>query len=185
MPSHKRRAVAIPKDSLSWRVSDYLLSNPRELLTRSDVAEKFGVQAAAVDDLLTAAVDAGHIVRQQSPEYGVIWRASDSVRPFPKPFTETLVAVNKAARAARRAATLVDFDSIVIEKGIPIPDPLKRMARWNEIFAKLEVGDSFQVAKAAKDALAHARSKYRATAPTTSFVIRQVDDNHARIWRTA
>ena len=38
-----------PKDSLRWKVIDYLSSNPGERLTRKDASTKFGVDQTAVD----------------------------------------------------------------------------------------------------------------------------------------
>jgi hypothetical protein len=172
-----------PRDSLTWRVIDYLGANPGERLTRSDVATKFGFDASAVDSELAGAVMAGQLLRETSDEDGIVWRLRYRGARFPAPFTGTLAAARKAVRAKRHA--LIDISGFKIEKGIPLIEPVKRVNQWNKLFDGMETGDSVLVPNEARMALAHAQAKYRKTATHVVFAIRKVNETHTRMWRTA
>ncbi len=172
-----------PRDSLAWRVIDFLGANPGESLTRSDVATKFDIDHAVVDTLLAPAVDAGQLVRDVGGADGVVWRLVQPKAKFPQPFTSSLMAAKRAARARRNA--LIDISSFVIEKDIPLVEPLRRENQWNNLFSQMIPGDSVKVPNEARMALAHAQAKYRKTATNVTFAIRKISDTHTRIWRTA
>ena len=73
-------------------------------------------------------------------------------------------------------------DTIVIEKGIPMPS---RNTTHAYPFAQMEVGDSFVVPKARKAGLAQAARTYTTkTDGTVKFTLRtsKVDDE-VRMWR--
>lgn len=52
------------KDSVAWKVVDFLEGNPGEELTRHDIAEKFDIDPVQVDDALRTVMASGHIVRE-------------------------------------------------------------------------------------------------------------------------
>lgn len=176
-----------PKDALMWRVVDYLHTNRDEELTRGDVATKFDVEASSVDSLLAPAVDAGFLKRASGGADGVVWRRPQRMRggPFPTPFTPSLVAAGKAARRAKRSATIVNIGALVIEQGVPISERVSPGSQWTALFDRMKPGDSFQLPAGARDAAAHARSNYKLKVPSAQFLIRKVSETHARVWRTA
>jgi hypothetical protein len=171
-----------PRDSLAWRVIDYLRANPGERLMRSDVATKFSVEASSVDTQLAGAVMAGQLIRDCHDEDGVVWRLQYRGGGFPVVFAGTLAAARKAARAKRNA--LIDISAFKIEKGIPLIEPARRINQWNRLFDGMEPGDSVLVPNEARMALSHAQLKYRKTASHVIFAIRKVSETHTRIWRT-
>ena len=180
----KTTDLKAPKDSLIWRVVDYLSANPGERLTRSDVAKKFDADAAAIDGELAPAVASGHLIREPHDEDGIIWRLRYRGAKFPAPFTGTLAAAQRAVKTRRH--TLIDVSMFEIEKGVPLVEPAVRRNRWNELFGRMEPGDSFQVPDSARMALSHAQANYRKTqAQHVRFAIRKVSETHTRIWRTS
>lgn len=173
-----------PKDSIAWRVVDFLQANPSEELGRSDVAAKFDIDASEVDYELRPAVDSGHIVREQN-DNGLVWRLNYSKRGNPKPFAPSLVAARKAARAARKPV-VIDFAGLVIEKGIPLVDNSRAgTSAWEKLLDRMEAGDSVLLALEARDAAAHAYAAYRRKHPDTKFSVRKVGNEQCRIWRLA
>jgi hypothetical protein len=173
-----------PQDSLSFKVVDYFHGHPDEVLTQRDVAKKFGVAPSSVDSMLMPAVQSGHLVRAQSDEYGVVFRLPPKRTGFPKPFTPSLKEAVRRNREARRAPVRIDFAAIKIEKDVPLIDPLKRVAHWDQLFDKMAVGDSFSLPLAARDAVAHARTHYRERLKgTKNFAVRKVDESRVRVWR--
>lgn len=176
-----------PQDSLAFKVIDYFHGHPGEVLTQKDVARKFDVAPASVDNLLMPAVASGHLARAQSDEYGVIFRLPPKRSAFPQPFTPSLKEAVRRNREARRPPVRIDFAAIKIEKGIPLIEPLKRVPHWDQLFDKMDVGDSFELPLAARDAAAHARTHYREQEANSSknFAVRKVDETHVRIWRIA
>jgi hypothetical protein len=181
MPKPKR-PYAPPQDSLAWRVCDYLRANPGEELMRGDVATKFNVSPAAIDGELQPAVSAHMLERVQTDDSGVVWRLRAQSRgSFPRPFSSSVAS----ARRAIRSHQLIDISAFVIEKDVPLTDPVKRVNQWGKLFDRMELGDSFQVPNEVRMALAHAQAKYRKTTGGVIFAIRKVSDSHTRIWRTA
>ena len=100
----------------------------------------------------------------------------------------------KAAKkkvAAQRAAQVrsVDFKSIVIETGIPVPDDAISLGfRQRYPFVELEIGHSFSFPadhrnlkkqiQSVKAAISHHRGIY----PHKNFVVRE-QNGHVRVWR--
>lgn len=176
----------LPQDHLSWRVAAYVQANPSEVLTRGDIAAKFSVDASMVDTLLSPAVTAGFVKVEHGTPDGTVWRRPLRMRTaFPAPFTPSLAAAARASRASRRTGTRLDLSTIKIEKGVPIPDPVRRRQQWEDIFAKMTPGDSFVVPGFAHDALAHAKVEYQRRVPGVRFTLRRIDETETRVWRSA
>ena len=174
-----------PSDTLSWRVTDYFRAHPAEVLTPRDIAKKFDVAPSSVDTMLMPAVQAGHLARGQSDEYGVIYRLPANGGKQPHPFMNTPQA--RKSLAKRQAAFRMDFSKIVIEKDIPLADPYVRRAPWPKLFDRMEVGDSVRLPKEARAAVAHAMQSYRKKPEHQGkdFKLRLMDEVHVRVWRTA
>ena len=82
--------------------------------------------------------------------------------------------------------------TIVIEKGIPVPE----CGTMTTVFAAMEVGDSFAVPRAGKrgngvgckvqNVVSVAARKYvKKQNPAAKFTVRIVDENTVRCWRIA
>jgi len=179
----KKTEVTAPQDSLVWRVLDFLQANPGERLTRSDVATKFGADAATIDAELAPGVDAGQLVRETDDGDGVIWRRPRH-RSVPRPFAGSITA---AKRATRQAPRTFDVSAIKIEPDIPIPDPNRGTIRsaWFGVFERMTAGDSFAAPDEARSSIAHAVAVFRKRRPHTRFVTRTISKTQFRIWRTA
>lgn len=176
----------LPQDHLSWRVAAYVQSNPSEVLTRGDIATKFGVDASMVDTLVSPAVTAGFVKVEHGTADGTVWRRPMRMRTaFPAPFTPSLAAVARAGRSSRRVGTRLDISTIRIEQGVPIPSPSRRTAQWDDLFAKMGPGDSFVVPAFAHGAVAHAKVDYQRRVPGVKFTLRKIDDTQTRVWRSA
>jgi len=173
--SKKTAIYSLPRDSVVWRVVDYLHLHKTEMLNRHDVAVKFETDASTVDSVLAMAVDAGLLKRARDSENVIVWRRPQRVRnQFATPF----------ANGVRSTARL-DISTIKIEHDIPIADPVARGGQWKALFDRMKPGDSFQVPTAAYAALAHARQEYSRADRSASFVVRKLSAEFTRIWRTA
>lgn len=172
------------KDSVAWRVVDFLEANPSEELTRHDVAAKFDIDPVQVDDALKPVVSSGHIVRELNADSVSVWRLNFTRTGVPKPFALSVGEAKKAVRAERRPPISIDFASLVIEEGIPlvVNHPQKR-GQWDALFGRMRPGDSFQLTLEARDALSHAQYNYRKQNPSARFTIRKTGPEHCRIWR--
>lgn len=177
-PANKLR-----KDSLAWRVVDFLEANPSEELTRHDVSAKFDIDPVAVEDALRTAVSSGHLVRELNTDSVLVFRLKYSRSGVPKPFAQSLAEVRKATR---KPPVVIDFASLVIESGVPIIENKSgNGGAWPALFNKMNLGDSIQFPIEAKDALSHAQYAYRKDHPTVRFSVRKYGSEHCRIWRTA
>jgi hypothetical protein len=169
------------KDSLAWRVIDFLEANPTEELTRHDVSAKFDIDPVAVEDALMAAVTSGHLVRELNTDSVLVFRLKYSRSGVPKPFSQNLAT---ARRATRKPPVVIDFDSLVIEAGVPLVENTPgKGGVWTALFARMKPGDSVKFTLDARDALSHAQYGYRKDNPRVRFTIRKVDAGHCRIWR--
>lgn len=174
------------KDSVAWKVVDFLEGNPGEELTRHDVAEKFDIDPVQVDDTLRPVVVSGHIVRELNDESVSVWRLNFAKRGIPKPFAISLAEAKKARRATRRPSVALDFSSLVIDKEIALVDNTRKgKSEWEGLLGKMDAGDSVLLPIEARDAAAHAYAAYRRKHPSTKFSVRKVGTGNCRIWRLA
>jgi len=175
-----------PRDSIAWRVIDFLEANPTEELLRRDVATKFSIDVVQVDDMLRPAVTADRIKRELNADSELVWRLNYSKRGTPKPFAEPLAAAKRAKRANRKPPVAIDFSTLVIEPGIAVIERIQPKAGlWAGLLDRMTPGDSVRLMLEAKDAAAHAQYAYRKANPGAKFVVRKVSDEHCRIWRLA
>lgn len=174
------------RESIAWRVVDFLEANPAEELTRHDIAAKFDIDPVQVDDALRHIVSSGHIVRELNSESVAVWRLNFSKRGVPKPFAVSLAAAKKARQSNRKPPVVIDFASLVVEAGVPVVDnrPGKGGA-WAALLGRMKPGDSVLLPLEAKDAASHAQYSYRREHPGTVFTVRKCGAEHCRVWRTA
>lgn len=178
----KTTPYAPPRDSLAWRVCDYLASNPGEELMRGDIATKFDASPATIDAELEPATAAQLLERVRTEDSGYVWRLRKHRKgSFPRPFASSVAA----AKRATRTNVLIDLSALVIEKDIPLSEPPKRRNQWAALFDRMEPGDSILLPNEARAALAHAQSHYRKAARHVTFANRKVSETHSRFWRTA
>lgn len=174
------------KDSVAWKVVDFLEGNPGEELTRHDIAEKFDIDPVQVDDALRHVLTSGHIVRELNEDSVSVWRLNFTKRGIPKPFAISLAEAKKARRAARKPAVAIDFSALVIEKEIALVDNTRKgSSEWEKLLDRMEEGDSVLLPIEARDAAAHAYAAYRRKYPATRFSVRKVGQDKCRIWRLA
>lgn len=174
------------KDSIAWKVVDFLEGNPAEELTRHDIAEKFDIDPVQVDDALRSVVSSGHIVRELNSESVSVWRLNFSRKGIPKPFAISLAEAKKVRRAARKIPVAIDFAALVIEKEVPLVDNSRKgTSEWEKLLGRMEAGDSVLLPIEARDAAAHAYAAYKRKYPVTRFSVRKVDQGSCRIWRLA
>lgn len=174
------------KDSVAWKVVDFLEGNPGEELTRHDIAEKFDIDPVQVDDALRTVVSSGHIVRELNEESVSVWRLNFSKKGIPKPFAISLAEAKKARRASRKTPVMIDFGSLVIEKEIPLVDNTRKgNSEWEKLLGRMTTGDSVLLPLEARDAAAHAYANYRQKHPASKFSVRKVGQDQCRIWRLA
>jgi hypothetical protein len=171
------------KDSLAWRVVDFLEANPGEEITRHDVSAKFDIDPVAVEGALKTAVSSGHLVRELNTDSVLVFRLKYSRGGVPKPFARSLA---EARRATRKPSVVIDFASLVIEANVPIIENRNgNGGAWPALFDRMNLGDSIQFPIDAKDAVSHAQYAYRKDHPTVRFTVRKYGNDHCRIWRTA
>lgn len=186
MSRHTSQSRKPRKDSVAWKVVDFLEGNPGEELTRHDIAEKFDIDPVQVDDALRTAVTNGHIVRELNEESVSVWRLNFSKRGIPKPFAISLAEAKKARKANRKPPVVIDFAALVIESGVPIVDNRPGKGRaWPDLFERMKPGDSVLFPIEAKDAISHAQYAFRKEHPGTMFTVRKCSPEHCRVWRTA
>lgn len=157
------------KGTLPAKMIEYFKRNPDEELTRSDIAAKFNVASSAIDAGLAVAIDAGAIRQRNNEEMVRVW-----------------VAGTASVRKSRgELPALPDPDSLVIESGVPIPEPRKgATAAYVGLFSKLKPGESFTVSKAVSKRVLDTATRW-GKKNDGKFALRAVDDTTARIWRTA
>lgn len=168
------QTLAIPKDSLAWRVVEFLKGNPGEELNRSDIAKKFSVDTSMIDTYLAPAVHAKLLARASDGVDEPTWRLIYPNVGF-APITGTLMAAKKAVHR-------FDLNSIKIESGVPKPEKAYRQRSWAQIFDQMKPGDSFQLPNEARPSGAKALQNYR-KATGAYLVMVRVSATHSRIWR--
>lgn len=181
MSTKTSKPSKLRNDSLAWRVVDFLEANPGEELTRHDVSAKFDIDPVAVEGALMPAVNSGHLVRELNTDSVLVFRLKYSRTGVPKPFAQSMAAARKATR---KPPVVIDFESLVIEAGVPIVENTPgKGGVWTALFDRMKPGDSVKFHREARDALSHAQYGYRKDNPRAKFTIRKVDAEHCRIWR--
>lgn len=156
--------------SIPHRVLTFLVLNPEEELTRSDIAVKFDCQGSSVDTLLGIAVARQILKRGRNSDMEVVWslgKSTDFVLDQTNAGAEPLVKLpSRCFPSARAAASesesyierparhqrpqlpsepadAIDLKAIQVRKGVRLmTKEERRRAEFSEWFAQFEIGDS-------------------------------------------
>lgn len=179
------------KGSLPWKVIEFLTTNPGETLTVDDISVKFDVPVRGLPILLTAAVDAGYLVRAEDPEEAeMVYRlgaghpaikARPSIHPSLGPMGAALFGGGKKTRQR----ICIDTSKVQIESGVPIPEHAGNgRTNWSALFDRMELRDSVELPLSARGSIQKCVNGY-AKATKKMFTIRRIDDEKLRLWRIA
>jgi hypothetical protein len=181
-----KRGTAPRKTPLAQLVLGYLEQNPDEELTRSDIAAKFDIAPTLVDTELAQAVMGGRLHRERNEDDGIVWTLGSAKARSKTPFGAAEFASKTARRVKMQATLAIDLAAIRIEKGLVYQPPARRSGLWNRLFEQMtEVGDSFAMPIAGRNALAKAAADYKQANTSFKFAIHRVSDTEVRIWRAA
>ena len=174
-------------DSLAARLCAFFKANPEEELDTGDIAKKYDVHSKQVPSLLTSALAHGFILRVGPGSYKAgdkLLQAGDAPPPQTSGFKGWLARQGLDEAKGRDAgAALPAPASLVIEAGVPIPEPQSnRVLQYASTFAAMNVGDSFAVPVDASKALITCASRW-GKGIGRRFVMRRTTATEARIWR--
>lgn len=170
----------IPKaGSLAARLIAYFKANPGEELSRHDVATKFGVAPASIDNSVLSAVQHGFLASGTNDESVRVWRAGKAIAKA------VLVSEDAPPQRRRRSVQTKALPApaeIRVEANVPIPDKPPRGDTYTKLFEGMKPNDSFSVpADVGKRMYEHARRW--GVKVGRKFTLRHLDDKEARIWR--
>jgi hypothetical protein len=182
MPTYKPRP-----DSLPARVIEFFGLNPDEELGRTDIAQKFSENATTIDSSLRQSVLAGYLQTDSGDDGARVWKAGPNMPP-PAGFKAWLASKGQASAEGMpkaKAVQLPPADKLLenIAKDVPVPAPKPRGAEYHAVWARMEKGDSVPMpTAAAKRLISNAQNWGKAHG--RKFVMRQIDAEASRIWRT-
>lgn len=174
-------------NSLAARLVEFFGKNPEERLSRQDIGLKFDVaNTSGLEGNLAAAISHGLIAKTGPAEYGAGPELLASLgQPEPTSGFKAWLA-NKSLEAVKgrgAGAPLPDPAALVIESGVPIPEPLSELTlRFAARFAEMKVGDSFPCTHDVAKVLITSASKW-GKGLGRRFVMRRTTSTEARIWR--
>ncbi|WP_295986427.1 hypothetical protein [uncultured Variovorax sp.] len=154
--------------SLPHRVINFMVMNPDEELTRSDIATKFDAPHSTIDSLLALPVARGVLKRGRNSDMELVWSLGDNpgvvldqakpeegagslpARCYPstrtresESYIDRSLPVAKASPFPSAAPVILDLTGIKVRKGVRLmTKEEKRRAEFAEWFAQFEVGDS-------------------------------------------
>lgn len=73
---------------------------------------------------------------------------------------------------------------LTIERGVPMPNPIKEFARTKYPFGQMSVGDSFKIPNEIIRSARNSAYLY-GMRNDMKFSCRRIDDTHYRVWRIA
>lgn len=191
--------------SVTWKVIQYLTTNPTEHLSAEVISAKFDCTRTNVHTLLAQAVQAELLKRTDDGEDGeLVYRIGDghpsitaSAARAPSLAAAMAAIVDGKGQApekplpaaptgekVRAKPFQIDLATVAIEKGVPLaPAKTKVPVEWPLLLNKLEVGDSFALPVEGRNAINTAMTAYRKATGKT-LVCRTVDGGGLRVWRT-
>lgn len=144
--------------SLPHRVLTFMVLNPDEELTRSDIATKFDCTSSSVDAMLALPVTRGVLSRKRNSEMEVVWCLGDSrdflleaedapsklpARCMPRGEKPTVEQHTRASFFPAAAPVILTLGDIKVRKGVPLmTKEERRRAEFVEWFKQFCVGDS-------------------------------------------
>jgi hypothetical protein len=173
--------------SLAHRLCAFFTANPEEELSCADIAQKYDVHAKQVPALLSSALGGGFIVRAKQGIYkGGPKLETQAGAPPPQTsgFKGWLARQGlEEGKGGGAGAALPAPESLVIEDGVPIPQPMsEQMLRFAGVFGQMTCGQSFKCDQAVSKALISAANRW-GKSQGRRFIVRRVTETTARIWR--
>lgn len=131
-------------NTVVYRVIDFLQRNAGEMLSRTDIAQKFDCAPASVDVLMGDAQRAGYIERGRDDEGVYVWKLGRSRITLMPADALGVASTTPAARAqASEPEPDIDLDVIKVRKGVRLKSPKEqREETFDRFFETFEVGDS-------------------------------------------
>lgn len=172
--------------SLAFRLCAFFTANPEEELGRADIAKKYDVHPSNISGLLAAPIAHGLIARNGTDyKAGVkLLQAKDAPAPQTTGFKGWLERqALEGDKGGDAGAALPDPASLVIEDGVPIPQPMsEQVLRFAGVFGQMKCGQSFKCDQAVSKALITAANRW-GKGIGRKFIVRRVTETTARIWR--
>lgn len=180
LPTYTPRA-----GTLAERMCEFFKDNADEELTRSDIANKFDVQASSIDNSIKSAIEAGVIATRNDEQMQRVWCAGPNL-PAPSSFKRWLAKQGKASAEGRAAPPqLPDVASLLqaIASDVPLPQPQPKGAAYHAVWQAMAVVQSVPMETAvAKRLISNAQNWGKPL--KRKFVHRTLEDSSSRIWRT-
>lgn len=182
--------------SIAWRVIEYFTTNPEEILSSGDVAEKFEVPTKQVHSLLGPAVEAGVLLRRTDEDDELVYRIGTGLpqirpnrlaHPTLKGAGIASVIAAPPKRGPRCGAGMlvaIDIESIQPEDNVPVPTSA-RARLGSMVRAKLQTlkpGQSIRLPASLDKTVGPVLTELRKQG-AGMFTKRVLDDEHLRVWR--
>ena len=196
----------VPREgSVAWKVVQFLQANRDEKLDADLISAKCECDRRNVHTLLGQSVQAGLLVRVEDPSSGELMYSAGTGAALPpeapttSPFHAWLERKgqgsaegrahrrssppNAAAPAAKRTPSApfrIDFSTVQIDKGLPVPGR-RQSLDWTPLLGRLEVGDSFLLPAAGKSAVGTAMKAFKDS--TGKVLTARAVEGGIRVWR--
>jgi hypothetical protein len=177
--------------TLAARVCAWFRTNVEEELSARDIAGKFDVPAASVAACVNDCMLRGFVATRKDDNGGRVYVAGPKIGEFELgiPGTSTIGKAIAPTRATRRLtiAPPLDIDAVKIEPGIakPIAGTAVSATYW-AVIAKMQPTDSVLLPRVqAKRLYNLAITENKKAKGGQAWSMRQVDDQHSRVWRDA
>ena len=184
----KADVYAPKRGTLPHKVIEFLTSHPDEVLTKEDVGAKFDLPPNHVHSKLGLAVEVGALTLKEDLAVGelVYSLGTGCAHIPPAPGRHPTLAHAPFGGAAPRKTPVrfdIDMGSVVIRDAVPLPARRgDKKIDWNPLMERLQVGQMFEVPKAAKYTLGSAITRWKKDSERV-FEMRSLGDN-VGVWRT-
>lgn len=136
--------------SIAHRVITFLVLNPDEELTRTDIGTKFDTQPSNVDTQLGIAVARGILNRTRNSDMELVWSLGENTDFIlqsggddEQSAPADIVKRSAAPVVAKPAVPEIDLDNTPVRKGMRLLSPEeRRRLEFSDWFDKFDVGDS-------------------------------------------
>lgn len=175
--------------SVSTRCVEFFQTNPEEVLTVDDIAQKFDCVRNNVHSLLAQAVENELLERTRNEDGDYVYHLRGHT-PANRP-SKAAAAPQKAAEPKRTkvfpARKALDISKLKVEEGIPFLEAhTKGESKWAPLFAKLtKAGQSIAVPGDMRGAVGAAANKINGLKTQGRYRVAMVDADTARVWRIA
>lgn len=180
----------MPQDgSIPAAVVQFFQNNPEEVLTADDIALKFGAPRSTIHSTLRMPVDAMALQRRRNDDGEYVYAAGPRISVTKIKTADTsLAGTRERAGPPPVVVTPEQLEALQVERNVPLYSGrgggVHGVSKWGDLFAKLsEAGTSIRIPLDWQKAV-YAQSKKLNKDGKGTFIVRKVDDTHARIWRT-